>query len=50
MFCQDGKYVVEDTSTGTVALDHKMILKVAKFLAKFALNVQMVRENMKTIA
>ena len=50
IFCQDGKYVVENTSNGDVALDYGVVLKVAKFLAKYVLNIQMIRENMKTIA
>ena len=50
IFCKDGKYVVEDVSTGKVAIDYSMILKVAKFLAKYVFNIQMVRENMKTIS
>jgi hypothetical protein len=50
IFCKNGKHVVEDVSTGKVAIDYNMILKVAKFLAKYVFNIQMVRENMKTIS
>ena len=50
MFCEDGKYVVENPSTGEVALNRDMILKVAKFMGNYVFHIMSIRENMKTIA
>lgn len=41
---------MENLSNGKVALNYGVILKVAKFLEKYAHHIQMIRENMKTIA
>ena len=45
----EGSSIVKNKN-GTVALDHKMLLRVSEFLCKYAFHIQAIRENMKTIA
>jgi len=48
IFNEDGNIV--EYHGGRVALNHDILLKVAKFLTEYVFHIQGIRENMKTIA